>query len=87
MKPVATAENRPAYLPKETNQRHDLDGWVKNTHEDQRGIEVVIIFLRKVAVVFVGFALELVVEVDAGTAGRSKEVWKDGWQCFEHGFL
>ena len=75
-------------LSPKRNESTPRSGWMgKNTHEDQRGIQIIIVFLRKVAVVFVGLALELVVEVDAWATGRSKEVWKERWQCFEHGIL
>jgi len=59
----------------------------KNTHEDQRGIQVFVVFLDKVTVILVGFAFELVVEVIAGAVGCSKDVWKERWQRFEHSIL
>ena len=47
---------------------------VERTHEDQGGIHVFIILFDKVAVMIVGCALELVVELDAGVAGCSGKV-------------
>lgn len=40
------------------------------------------VFLHKVAVVPVDFAFEFPMEIGAGagTGGRCKEVWKEGWQ-------
>jgi hypothetical protein len=40
-------------------------------------------------VVFVGFALELIVKLCAGVAVGSslKMIWKYGWQCLEHGIF
>ena len=49
------------------------------THKDQGGVQVFVVFLHEIAVIFVGFALKLVVELETGAAGRSKEVWKEGW--------
>jgi hypothetical protein len=40
----------------------------KKTHENQGGIQVFVVFLYEVAVVVVGFAIELIVELDAGVA-------------------
>ena len=45
----------------------------KNTHEDQRGVQVFVVLLDKVTVVFVGFGLEIVVEVVARAVGCSRE--------------
>ena len=88
MKADVTAENRPAYSTPETNQCHDRGADAEtNTHEDQGGIQILIVLLHKVTVVLVGFALELVVEFDTGAACRSKEVWKERWQRFEHSIL
>ena len=50
----------------------------KNTHEEQRGVQVSIVFLDKVTVVPIGFVFELVVEVVAGAVGYSM-VWKERW--------
>ena len=72
---------------RKTNQRHNLGGCGENTHEDQRGVQIFVVFLNKVTVVFVGFAFELVIKFIAGVVGRSKEVWKEGGQRFEHGIL
>jgi len=35
----------------------------------------------------VGYAMELIVEVDVGVIGRPEEAWEDNWQCFKHGIL
>ena len=59
----------------------------KNTHEDQRGVQVFVVFLGEVTVVLVGFAFELVVEVVAGAVCCSMEVLKESWQRFEHSVL
>jgi hypothetical protein len=45
---------------------------MQQTHENQRGIQVFITFLYKGAVVVVDFALELIVELDAGAVGSKK---------------
>ena len=58
----------------------------KNTHEDQRGGQVSIVFLDKVTVVLVSLAFELVVEVVAGAVGCSR-VWRERLQRFEHSVL
>ena len=44
----------------------------KETHKDQGGVQVFVVFLNKIAVVFVGFTLELIVELNTGVVGRSK---------------
>ena len=44
----------------------------ENTHENQRGVQVSIVFLDKVTVMLGGFAFELVIEVVAGAVGRSR---------------
>jgi len=56
-------------------------------HKDQCGIQVFIVSLDKVTVMVVGYAMELIVEVDVGAIGRPEEGWKDSWQCFKHGIL
>ena len=88
MKADVTAENRPAYPTRETNQCHDrgMDAET-NTHEDQGGIQILIVLFHEVTVVLVGLALELVVELDTSAACRSKEVGKERWQRFEHSIL
>jgi len=58
-----------------------------NTHKDQCCIQVFVVFLDKVTVMVVGYAMELIVEVDVGVIGRPEEAWEDGWQCFKHGIL
>jgi len=86
MKADVTAENRPAWAPeKQMNTATDVN--VKDTHEDQRGIQVFIVFLHKATVVVVGFTLEFIIELDARAAGGSKEVRKERWQRLEHGIL
>ena len=87
MKLVAMAENRPAYSPRKANQHHDRGGWGENTHKDQRGIQVIIAFLRKVTVVFVGFTSKLIVEFNARVATGRPKVLEERWQCFEDGIL
>ena len=83
MKADATAENKPAYLTPESqiNITTEVDKKLE-THEDQGGVQVFVVLLDKVAVILVGFALELVVELDPGTTGRSKEVRKEARQRF-----
>jgi len=56
----------------------------KNAHEDEGSVQVFAVFLRKVAVILVGYSLKLVVELDAGTADRPKEIRKERRQCVEH---
>jgi len=53
----------------------------RNTHKDQRAIQVFVIFLDKVVVVIVGRTLELAVELDGWVAGRPEEARKESWQC------
>jgi len=86
MKADVTAENRPACPPIKTNEQRDQFN-AKNTYEDQRGIQVFTVFLRKVTVIVVGFMFKFVVELHAGVVGGSKEVGKEGWQCLAHGIL
>jgi len=87
MKADVTAENRPAYSP-ETQIKITIEVDAETTtHEDQGGVQVLIVLFHKVTVVLVGFALELVVELDTGAAGRSQEVGKERWQRFEHSIL
>ena len=50
-----------------------------STHEDQGGVQVLVVLLYKVAVILVGFALEFVAEFDASVARGSKEVRKERW--------
>ena len=85
MKADVTTENSPA-CPPEKDTRHDRGelGCGKYTHEDQRGSQAFVVLLCKVAVVLVGFSLELVVELNARATGHSKEVGKERWQCFKH---
>jgi len=66
----------------EVNTRERTDA-----HEDQGGVQVFTIFLHEVAVVFAGFSLKLVVELDAGAASRPKEIRKERRQCLEHRIL
>ena len=47
------------------------------THEDQRGVQIFIVFLDKVAVVLVGDMLKLIVELIAGVFWCFKEVLKE----------
>jgi len=47
------------YPPMRTNEHRDRRVCEKNTHEDQGGVQVFTVFLHKVAVVLVGFTLEL----------------------------
>ena len=63
--------------PKKKQMNTTTDVNAKNTHEDQRGIQVFIVFLHKFAVVVVDFTLEFIVELDAGVFGGSKEVRKE----------
>ena len=87
MKADVTAENRPACPPKnQVSTATSANAKVKS-HEDQRGIQVFVVFLHKVTVVIVGFTLEFIVELDAGAARGSKDVRKERWQCLEHGIL
>jgi hypothetical protein len=65
MKAEATAENRPACTG--INAVADVNRQ-RSTHEDQGGVQVLIVLLHKVAVVLIGFALEFVVEFAAGAA-------------------
>ena len=46
----------------------------KNAHEAHGDIQVPIELVYDCSVVFVGFFLKFVVELDGGTPGRSKEV-------------
>jgi len=80
----ATAENRPAYSPeKQVNTSIEVDAG-KNTHEDQRGLQVFIVFLHKVTVVLVSLALKLIVELDTGASSRSRGgSWQERWQYFK----
>jgi len=48
-------------------------------HKDQCGIQVFIVSLDKVTVMVIGYAMELIVEVDVGAIGRPEEGWKDSW--------
>ena len=59
-----------------TYQHHDQGGRGKNTYEDQRGVQVFLVFNHEAAVMFFGYTLEVVVEFDVGTPSRSKEVWR-----------
>ena len=59
----------------------------KNAHEDQRAIQVFIVFLDKVAVVIVGCTMKLIVELDGGVASRPEGGLKEGWECLKHSFL
>ena len=54
-----------------------------STHEDY-GIQAFIVFLRGVAVVLVGFMLEVIVELDAGGAVSPEEGGRDG-NCLSRG--
>ena len=81
MKADVTAENRPAYPPRQNNQYNNQGVYAKkgkNTHKDQRGVQVFIVLLHKVAVVPVGFTLELIVELATGAARCSVEVLREG---------
>ena len=69
----ATAENKPACTLRNTT----TDSIAKNAHEDQCDIRVFIVFLRKVAIILVGFTLEPIVGLSVGTAGGSKQVRKE----------
>ena len=64
---------------KKTSTARSRWSYGEYTHEDQRGVQVFVVLLHEVAVILVRFALELVVELDTGAAGRSKEVWEEGW--------
>ena len=80
-------ENKPACAPRRTHEHSDRRMCEKNTHEDQGGVQILIVFLHKAAIVLAGFVLELVVEFDAGAAGSSEEVRKERCQYPEHGIL
>ena len=79
MKAVATAENRPAYPPRKTNEHCNRDGYKEATHKDQGGIQVIIIFLCKFTVMRVGFAFERIVEIGTRATGRFKEAREERW--------
>jgi len=91
MKADATAENKPACYPPPKNQINITTNInaknIKDTHKDQCGIQVFVVFLDKIVVVLVGFTLELVVELYAGATGNSEEVRKESWQRLEHCLL
>ena len=72
---------------KKKNQHNNRVYMWGDTHEDERGVQIIIVLPHKVAVILVGFALELVVKLDTGASGRSKEVWEERWQCLEHSIL
>ena len=55
-----------------------------STHEDQRGVQVPVVFLHEITVILVGFALGFVLGFDACAAWGSKEVRRERRQCFEH---
>lgn len=78
MKADVTAENRPAYPENMSTLR---SRWMRgqSTHEDQGGIQVFFVFAHKITIVLVGLALELVIELMAGSTGRSKQIWKESW--------
>ena len=46
----------------------------ENIGKRQRGIQILVVLPRKVTVIIVGFALELVVKLDAGAASCSTEM-------------
>ena len=58
-----------------------------DAHEDQRVTQVVIVFFRKVTVMFVGFASVLVIEFDARVATGHRRVRKERLQCLAYGIL
>ena len=62
MNAEVTAENRPDSL---TGQPHWLCGG-GGTHENERGIQIFVMFLLKVFIVFSDFLFELVVEAGPG---------------------
>lgn len=80
MKADAATEGRPAYSPRKTNQYHDRGEAGENTDKDEHDTRI---FLQEVTVVLVGFALEPVVDLNADSAGRSKEVGKERKRRFK----
>ena len=69
MKAEATAENRPAYTPPQTQISAVADAHAKpSTHENQGCIQVPIALVDKVTVILLGFTAEFVVEFGAGAA-------------------
>ena len=65
MNAEVTAENKPD-CAKLYDQPNPLYGSRINTHKDERGIQIFIVFLLKIPVVFLHFSLKLVVELHSG---------------------
>ena len=70
MRPWIT--DRPVRPGKQINTTIEADA-EENTDEDHEGIQTSLVFLHKTTVMLVGFALELVVELDAGSASHPVE--------------
>ena len=64
-----------------TPEEHEIDATIEAstgmTHEDQRGVQIFIVFLDKVAVILVGDMLELIVELIAGGFWCFREVLRE----------
>ena len=77
MKVDVTAENKPAYYPTSVRfTKRPRCVW-SNTHKYQRVIQVFVAFLEKVAVVIVGYLVELIVEFNGRVAGRPQRTRKE----------
>jgi hypothetical protein len=53
----------------------DCGGCGKNAHKDQCCVQVFVVLLDEVVVMLIGCALEFLVELDAGVAGRPNWRW------------
>ena len=73
--------------PAEHEMNAMIEAYAGRAHKDQRGIQIFIVLLDKVAVVLVGGMLELLVELIAGVFCWFREILKECLQCFERGVL
>ena len=66
-----------------TWNQHNVEAHGKNAHEYQRGVQVFIVLLDKVAVMIIRCLVELIVELDSLVASGS-EAREESRQCFDH---
>ena len=79
MKADVTAENKPACTPIRTDEHPNGGKLETDAYEYQRGVQVFVVFLHKVAIVLIGFTLEFIVEFEAGVVGGSQGVREKRW--------
>ena len=83
MKAELTAENRPAYSSQTLVMRPTAHRGRRRTHEDEGGVEILVILLRVFSVKLVGFLAIDCEEVGAWIAGpqRLEELFEGGMEA------